>query len=103
MTGVQIFSMATNTAEPTAMGPVEIAALVIGIILLVLAAALIALVLLQSGKDKKLSGAIAGGADTFYGKSKTATKDKLLSTLTMVIGILFAVLVVVMYVLVQPR
>lgn len=103
MTGVQIFSMATNAAEATTMGPVEIAALVIGIILLVLAAALIALVLLQQGKDKKLSGAIAGGADTFYGKSKAATKDKLLSTLTMVIGILFAVLVVVMYVLVQPR
>ena len=35
----------------------------LGIVLLVLAVALVALVLLQQGKDKNLSGAIAGGAD----------------------------------------
>jgi preprotein translocase subunit SecG len=83
------------------MTGVEIATLVIGIILLVLAAALIALVLMQQGKDKKLSGAIAGGSDTFYGKSKAASKDKILSTVTMIASIVFVVLVVAMYILVQ--
>ena len=83
------------------MTGVEIATLVIGIILLVLAASLVALVLMQQGKDKKLSGAIAGGSDTFYGKSKAASKDKILSTVTMIVSIVFVVLVVAMYVLVQ--
>ena len=83
------------------MTGVEIATLVIGIILLVLAASLVALVLMQQGKDKKLSGAIAGGSDTFYGKSKAASKDKILSTATMIVSIVFVVLVVAMYVLVQ--
>ena len=38
-----------------------------GIILIVLAIGLIVCVLAQSGKDKRLSGAIAGSADTFLG------------------------------------
>lgn len=100
MTGIQILSMAA--ANNATMQPLEIVTLVIGIILLVLAVALIALVLMQQGKDKKLSGAIAGGSDTFYGKSKAATKDKMLSMITMIIGIVFTVLVVVMYVLTSP-
>ncbi len=74
--------------------------LILGSVLLVLAAALVVLVLLQQGKDSKLSGAIAGGADTFYGKSKGAGKDKLLSTLTTVIAIVFVVIVIAMYLLV---
>ena len=79
------------------MTGIEIATLVIGIILLVLAVALIALVLMQQGKDKNLSGAIAGGADTFFGKSKANDQNKLLSTATTVISIVFVGLVVAMY------
>jgi preprotein translocase subunit SecG len=79
------------------MGTLEI---VLGIVLLVLAVALIALVLMQQGKDKKLSGAIAGGSDTFYGKSKGASKDKMLSVVTTVIAIVFVVIVVAMYLIV---
>ena len=40
--------------------------LALGIVLLVLAVALVVLVLLQSGKDKNLSGAIGGGSETFF-------------------------------------
>ena len=69
----------------------------LGIVLLVLAVALVALVLLQSSKDKGLSGTIAGGSDTFFGKSNSANKDKILSTATAIISALFAVLVLVMY------
>ena len=73
---------------------------ILGIVLLVLAVALIALVLMQQGKDKKLSGAIAGGSDTFYGKSKGADKDKIYSIATTIIAIVFVVIVVAMYLLV---
>ena len=71
---------------------------IMGAVLLVFAIALVVLVLLQQGKDKKLSGAIAGGADTFYGKNKTANKDKVLSTVTAIIAVLFVAMVVAMYI-----
>ena len=69
---------------------------ILGGILLALAVVLTVLVLFQQGKDKSLSGAITGGADTFFGKSKGANNDKLLSTITAVASIVFAVIVVVM-------
>lgn len=62
-----------------------------GVILIVLAVALVALVLFQSGKDKKLSGTIAGGSETFFGKSKAGDHNKTLSIITMVVSIVFAV------------
>ena len=68
---------------------------ILGGILLALAVVITSLVLLQQGKDKNLSGAIAGGADTFFGKSKGANNDKLLSTITAVASVIFAVVVVV--------
>ena len=74
-----------------------VAEIVLGIVLLVLAVALIALVLMQQGKDKRLSGAIAGGSDTFYGKSKIADKDKIYSIATTVCAIVFVVIVIAMY------
>ncbi len=74
-----------------------VAEIILGIVLLVLAVALIALVLMQQGKDKRLSGAIAGGSDTFYGKSGGAGKDKILSIATTVCAIVFVVIVIAMY------
>lgn len=71
--------------------------LIFGIILLVLAAALVVLVLMQSDNEGKLSGAISGGADTFYGKAKGADKSKVLTIATAVIGAVFTLLVLVMY------
>lgn len=73
------------------------AAYILGGVLLLLAVALVALVLLQQGKDKNLSGAIAGGADTFFGKSKDANNSKKLSVVTTVVSIVFTVVVLVMY------
>ena len=62
-----------------------------GVTLLVLAVAIVVLVLFQSGKDKKLSGTIAGGAETFFGKSKAADYNKTLSVVTTVLVSVFAV------------
>lgn len=74
---------------------------VLGIVLIVMAAFLVVAVLMQSGKDKRLSGSIAGGSDTYYGKSKGRSFDKILARLTTVVAILFAALVVVMYVVIS--
>ena len=69
----------------------------IGIILIVAAVFLVVAVLMQSGKSHNLSGAIAGGAETFFGKSKGSTIDKKLSKVTTAVAILFALLVLVSY------
>lgn len=70
----------------------------LGIALLVMAVFLIVAVLLQSGKDKSLSGSIGGGADTFFSKSKSGTWDRILSRATFIVAIVFVILVVVMYI-----
>lgn len=73
--------------------------IVFAIILLVAAVFLTIAVLMQSGKSHNLSGTIAGGADTFFGKTKGKTIDKVLSKLTTVVAIIFALLVIVVYVI----
>lgn len=75
---------------------------VLGIILLVSAVFLVIAVLMQSGKSHNLSGTIAGGAETFFGKTKGKTLDKMLEKLTTVVSVFFVLTVVVMYVM-QPE
>ena len=73
-----------------------------GIVLCVMALFLIIAVLMQSGKDKSLSGTISGGStDTYFGKSRKKSFDKILARLTAVIAVLFCALVVVMYVVIS--
>lgn len=69
----------------------------IGIVLILAAIFLVVAVLMQSGKSHNLSGTIAGGAETFFGKSKASTMDKKLSKLTTIVAIVFVVLVLVAY------
>lgn len=69
----------------------------IGIVLIISAIFLIVAVLMQQGKNHNLSGAIAGGAETFFGKSKASTLDKKLSRLTSIVAIVFALVVLVSY------
>jgi len=69
----------------------------IGIILIVFAVFLVVAVLMQDGKSHNLSGAIAGGAETFFGKSKAANINKKLSVLTTIVAIVFSLLVLVSY------
>ncbi len=75
--------------------------LILGIILIVASLFLIISVLLQSSKSHRLSGTIAGGAETFFGKTKGSTLDKKLSRITTVVAIVFVILVLVVY-LAQP-
>lgn len=76
--------------------------IVVGIILLIAAVFLVIAVLMQSGKAHNLSGTIAGGAETFFGKTKAKTWDKVLNKVTTIVAVCFALLVIVVYVI-QPN
>ncbi|MBQ4515970.1 MAG: preprotein translocase subunit SecG [Clostridia bacterium] len=65
--------------------------LAVQILHVIIALVLIVVVLFQSGKSAGLSGSIAGGADTFFGKNKGRTIDAILSKWTSVIAILFLI------------
>jgi len=69
------------------------------IILLLMAIFLTVAVLMQHGKSHNLSGTIAGGAETFFGKTKGRSVDAMLSKVTTIVAIIFVILVVVVYVI----
>ncbi len=80
--------------------------LVIEIVLCLFSLFMIAVVLLQSGKSAGLSGDIAGGAETFLGKSKAKSYEGKLKKLTKVaaVGIMvLAVALVLIQVYVMPN
>ena len=56
--------------------------LILTIIQVICGLAVIAVVMLQSGKSAGLSGAIAGGADTFLSKNKAKSLDAKLAKVT---------------------
>lgn len=66
----------------------------------VICIALIASVVLQSSKSAGMSGAIAGGADTLFGGKKKGL-DEILAKVTMILGILFAVVTMALVKLMQ--
>ncbi len=57
---------------------------------------LIAVVLLQSGKSAGLSGAIAGGMDTFLAKNKAKTWDARLAKMTKWVAILWIIITLIL-------
>lgn len=57
---------------------------------------LIVVILFQSGKRSGLSGAIAGGADTFMTKNKAKTWDARLAKMTKWVAIVFVLLTLVL-------
>jgi len=65
--------------------------LTLTIIHVVISLALIVVVLLQHGKQQGLSGSIAGGAETFFGKNKGRTIDAMLKKFTAVVAVLFVI------------
>ncbi len=69
--------------------------IVFGIILMLFSVLIIAVVLLQEGRSAHLSGAIGGGAETFFGKNRARTLDAMLSRWTKIIAIVFFLLTIV--------
>lgn len=58
--------------------------------------ALIVVVLLQSGKEAGLSGAIAGGSETYLSKSKSRGMDKILASSTKWIALVWVILTLIL-------
>lgn len=71
------------------------------VVQIIISLILIISVLMQSGKQAGLSGAISGGAETFFGKNKARTLDGLLSRVTSVMAILFIVISFVLSLLIK--
>ena len=70
---------------------------ILGLVLAVISLGLVVAVLMQPGKDKRLSGAIAGGADTFFAKGKAGKWDQLLSKITVAMCIALFLLILALY------
>ena len=79
----------------------EILEIVLLVLLLVSAAFIVVAVVLQKSNEDGLSGTISGGAETFYGRDKSAHGEKKLYKWTLIASLVFAVAVVVVFII-QP-
>ena len=73
----------------------EILRIILTVIFIVMCIALTVLVLMQEGKDAGL-GAIAGGAETYWGKNKGRSMEGMLVKVTRVLVILFLLISIVL-------
>ena len=73
--------------------------LVLTVVDVIAAVFLTAVIMLQSGKSAGLSGAIAGGADTFLSKNKAKSWDAKLARWTKWVAIGFMILTLVLVLL----
>ena len=94
-----MFGFLAATGEKMVFATSQKIQIVLGVILVVLAAVLVVLVLKQSGKEKGLSGTIAGGAETYFGKNQGQSTDKKLSKATIVLSIAIVVITIVLTIL----
>ncbi len=67
----------------------EIAKVIVGVIHIILSILIIALILLQSGKQAGLSGAVGGAGESFFGKNKGRTMDAIFSRFTKICALGF--------------
>ncbi len=70
-------------------------------VLFISALFIIVAVIFQKSADEGLSGTIAGGNETFYGKDKSAGADKMWFKWTLIACLVFAIAVLTVYVI-QP-
>ena len=71
------------------------------VVLLLCAIFIVAAVTIQKSGDEGLSGTIAGGSETYYGKDKSVQTGRTLRKWTIIVGIVFAIAVAVVYII-QP-
>lgn len=65
--------------------------ILIGVLVIVVSLIIIAIVLMQQSRQAGLSGAIAGGSETFFGKNKGRTIDAKLAKYTKILSVIFFV------------
>jgi preprotein translocase subunit SecG len=76
----------------------EIVKMILPWVLIALGAVVVFLVLMQQGKAHGLSGAIAGGAETFFGKEKGKQMNAKVGKWTTWLAVAFVVIVFALYV-----
>ena len=69
---------------------------IITVLEVIASVALVLVVLLQSGKEAGLSGAIAGNSDSYMSKSKNGSLDKKLASATKWVALVWIVLTLVL-------
>ena len=70
---------------------------VLSIIQLICSLVLVVIIILQPGKSAGISGAISGGAETFFGKNKGRTIEAKLEKATSFVAIAFVILTLVLF------
>jgi preprotein translocase subunit SecG len=86
--GVIIFKLNIRKGE----NGMQTLTVILGIVLILSSIVLIAVILLQPGKSAGLSGAITGGAETFFGRNKAKSYEgKLVLATKIFTGVIFAV------------
>lgn len=61
------------------------------VVQIIVSLVLVVIVLLQESKSAGLSGSIAGGAETFFGKNKGRSMDSILKKITAVVAVIFLI------------
>jgi preprotein translocase subunit SecG len=70
---------------------------VLSTIQLICSLVLVGIIILQPGKSAGLSGAISGGAETFFGKNKGRTIEAKLEKATSFVAVAFVVLTLILF------
>lgn len=63
--------------------------ILIGVVLIIASILMVIIVLMQQSRQAGLSGAIAGGSDSFFGKNKGRTVDAKLAKITKILSVFF--------------
>lgn len=79
----------------------NVVTIIVNILYILVCLSIIVIVLLQAGRSAGISGAIAGGAETFFGKNKGRAYEAQLSKYTGWIAILFIIVSVVLVLLLK--
>jgi preprotein translocase subunit SecG len=74
----------------------QVVPIILAIVDVLFCITLVGLVLFQQGQSRGL-GAIAGGAQTFFGKTKGRSIDGMLKKITAAVAILFVITTVALY------
>ena len=74
----------------------EVVKIILTVLEVIASVALIAVVLVQSGKESGLSGALAGNTESYMSKSKLGGMDKMLAKATKWIALAWIVLTLIL-------
>lgn len=74
----------------------EVVKIIVTVLEVLASIALVGVVLMQSGKESGLSGAIAGNTDSYMNQGKAASRDKMLASITKWIALAWIILTLIL-------